>query len=269
MTTVRAGAASDVGRVRQRNEDSALVVDGVYAVADGMGGHAAGDVASELAVAALRRLADLPDRTPQDVHDEIARANADILASAVEHPVRTGMGTTVTGLSLVLDGDAERWAVFNVGDSRVYRYDGEVLTQLTVDHTAPQSVTRRRGVITRALGTRPAPPADLWVLSPVPGERFVVCSDGLPLELTDDEIAAALRAEPVAQAAADLLVHRAVLAGGRDNVTVVVVDHLATGPDAGPRTRGAHAAPEDEDTDPGLITYLGLDTDPLGIPTRP
>jgi protein phosphatase len=256
MGTVRAGAASDVGRVRRRNEDSALVADGVFAVADGMGGHAAGDIASELAVSALRRLADRQDRTPQDVHDEIARANADILASAVEHPVRTGMGTTLTGISLVHDEGAERWAVFNVGDSRVYRFAGGLLTQLTVDHTAPESVTRRRGVITRALGTRPAPDADLWVMSPVPGERFVVCSDGLSLELSDEEIAAVLRSEPDAQTAADLLVHRAVLAGGRDNVTAVVVDHLATaGPDSGTYTRGAHAAPEDEDTDPGAVLY--------------
>ncbi|WP_327009266.1 protein phosphatase 2C domain-containing protein [Dactylosporangium sp. NBC_01737] len=273
MARVRAGAASDIGRVRRRNEDSALVADGVFAVADGMGGHAAGDIASDLAVRALRRLADRPDRTPQDVHEEIARANGDILASAVEHPVRTGMGTTLTGISLVLDGGAERWAVFNVGDSRVYRFAGGVLTQLTVDHTAPESVTRRRGVITRALGTRPAPDADLWVLPPVPGERFVICSDGLSLELTDEEIAAVLRGEPAAQAAAELLVRRAVLAGGRDNVTAVVVDHLTTaGTDTGSFTRGAHAAPEDEDTDPGIVDhrgYQGVDTDPLGIPTGP
>ena len=269
MTAVRAGAASDVGRVRRRNEDSALVADGVYAVADGMGGHAAGDIASEIAVEAMRRFAGFPDRTPQDVHDAVARANADILASAVEHPVRTGMGTTLTGISLVRDGGTELWAVFNVGDSRVYRFAGDVLTQLTVDHTAPESVTRRRGVITRALGTRPAPDADLWVLPPVPGERFVICSDGLSLELTDDEIAAVLRAEPTAQAAADLLVHRAVLAGGRDNVTAVVVAHLPTSGDTGTAGRGAHAAPEDEDTDPGAVRYRSMDTDPLGLPAGP
>jgi protein phosphatase len=107
-------------------------------------------------------------------------------------------------------------------------------------------------------------------MPPVPGERFVVCSDGLSLELTDDEITAVLRAEPTAQAAADLLVRRAVLAGGRDNVTAVVVDHLTTaGTDTGSYTRGAHAAPEDEDTDPGIVVYPGIDTDPLGIPTGP
>ena len=101
----------------------------------------------------------------------------------------------------------------------------------------------------------------------MPGERFVVCSDGLSLELSDDEIAAVLRAEPTAQGAADLLVHSAVLAGGRDNVTAVVVDHLTTaGTDTGSFTRGAHAAPEDEDTDPGIVVYPGIDTDPLGIP---
>ncbi|MEV4512584.1 protein phosphatase 2C domain-containing protein [Dactylosporangium sp. NPDC049525] len=226
MVLTRVGAASDTGRVRSRNEDSAFAGAGVYAVADGMGGHAAGDVASGLAVAALRRLVERPDRGPQDVRAEIARANRDILASAVADPARTGMGTTVAGVSLVRVAGTEHWAVFNVGDSRVYRFVDDALTQITVDHSELNDAVRQH-VVTRALGTDPGPDADLWVFPPTPGERFLICSDGLPRELADTEIAAVLRAETGAQDAADSLVRRAVSAGGRDNVTAVVVDHVA------------------------------------------
>jgi protein phosphatase len=228
MATIRAGAATDIGKIRRRNEDSALVSTGIYAVADGMGGHAGGDVASNLAVVALRRLADLPARGPYDVRDELARANDDILAAAAQEPALGGMGTTVTGLSLVCLDGAERWVVFNIGDSRVYRFADGKLEQLTTDHIAPESVTQRRGVITRALGTAPGPEPDLWVRLAIPGERYLVCSDGLPLELDDQDIAEILDLHPDPQQAADELVRLAVVAGGRDNVTVVVVDHLAT-----------------------------------------
>ncbi|GAA4251212.1 PP2C family protein-serine/threonine phosphatase [Dactylosporangium darangshiense] len=230
MANIRAGAATDVGKVRRRNEDSALAGRGVFAVADGMGGHAAGDVASRIAVEALHRLDESSGATgvgPLDVRDVIVQANADILAAAAADPAQGGMGTTAAGLCLgIVDGD-ECWIVFNVGDSRVYRFAGGALEQLTVDHVAPEAVTMRRGVITRALGTDPGPRPDLWVRTAVAGERYLVCSDGLPLEVTDEEVTAVLAAcEDPAQAAEEL-VRRAVLAGGRDNVTVVVVDHLA------------------------------------------
>jgi protein phosphatase len=226
MATIRAGAATDVGKVRRRNEDSALVGECIFAVADGMGGHAAGDVASRLAVAALQRLDGVAGPGPLDIRDEIVQANADILAAAAADPTQGGMGTTAAGLCLgKVDGD-ECWIVFNVGDSRVYRFEAGRLDQLTVDHVAPEAVTMRRGVITRALGTDPGPRPDLWVRTAEPGERFLVCSDGLSLELTDEEIAQVLTGCEDPQAAADELVRRAVLAGGRDNVTVVVVDNL-------------------------------------------
>ncbi|GGM44141.1 PP2C family protein-serine/threonine phosphatase [Dactylosporangium sucinum] len=224
--TIRAGAATDVGKIRRRNEDSAVAGRGIWAVADGMGGHAAGDVASNIAVTALRRLEDIHDRGPHDVRDELARANEDILAAAVADPSLGGMGTTATGLCLVrLDG-ADRWVVFNIGDSRVYRWSRGELDQLTVDHVAPEAITGRRGVITRALGTDPGPRPDLWVHDARPGERFLICSDGLPLEVSDADIAAVLADCPDPQQAAEELVRRAVVGGGRDNVTVVVVDHV-------------------------------------------
>ncbi|MEV6924278.1 protein phosphatase 2C domain-containing protein [Dactylosporangium sp. NPDC051485] len=228
MANIRAGAASDVGKVRRRNEDSALAGRSVFAVADGMGGHAAGDVASRIAVEALQRLDDSAGANgvgPLDVRDAIVQANADILGAAAADPAQGGMGTTAAGLTLgIVDGD-ECWIVFNVGDSRVYRSAGGSLEQLTVDHVAPEAVTMRRGVITRALGTDPGPRPDLWVRTAVPGERYLVCSDGLSLELTDEEIATVLSSVPDPVEAAEELVRRAVLAGGRDNVTVVVVDH--------------------------------------------
>ena len=117
------GAATDVGRVRDHNEDAFLVTDRVMAVADGMGGHAAGEVASALAIESLEALAAREVVTADDVGAAVEAANDAILDSAVEHPERRGMGTTLTGLALVSSGETEAagWVVFNVGDSRVYR----------------------------------------------------------------------------------------------------------------------------------------------------
>jgi serine/threonine protein phosphatase PrpC len=231
------GAASHTGLVRERNEDSALSTSGVFAVADGMGGHAAGDVASRIAVAALMRLAGRDDLRSRDILDAVDAANDDILNSIDADGQRAGMGTTLTGVAIVTGDTNPRWAVFNVGDSRVYRFAGDTLTQLTEDHsevgelvaagqlTAEQAaVYPRRNVITRSLGTVPGPHPDIWLLEPEAPERFVICSDGLTSELSDDEIAAVLRAESEPQRAADRLVVEAVQAGGRDNVTVLVID---------------------------------------------
>jgi protein phosphatase len=147
------------------------------------------------------------------------------------------MGTTVSGIAVVTEDGAPRWAVFNVGDSRVYRFaDGE-LVQVTVDHSEvqelvdaglldPDEAARHplRNLLTRALGSRELSEVDVWVLEPQPGERFLACTDGLTGELDDDAIAGILAAEDDPQAAAEALVAAAVSAGGRDNVTAVVVD---------------------------------------------
>jgi PPM family protein phosphatase len=239
VINIRAGAATDTGRVREHNEDSLFAGAGLFAVADGIGGHAAGEVASALAVARLRKLGEQADLSPESVRAHLALANQEILDSTVRNPEQAGMGTTVSGLALVWFAGAEHWLVFNVGDSRVYRFAWGQLDQLTVDHTevaalvaagridaAAALVHPRRNVVTRALGTDPAPEVDLWILPPTPGERFVICSDGLSLELTDPQIAMLLEQEPDAESAARALVHYAVQAGGRDNVSVVVVDSL-------------------------------------------
>ncbi len=232
------GAASHTGLVRERNEDSALITQDVFAVADGMGGHAAGDVASRIAVAALMRLAAQQNvASSADVLAAIAESNRDILDAVDADGRQTGMGTTLTGVAIIDRGGDPSWAVFNVGDSRVYRFADDTLTQVTTDHSEVEELVAagrltqaeakfyaRRNVVTRSLGTQPAPRPDVWTIAPDGPERFLICSDGLTLELDDTEIAEVLRSEPQAQRAADRLVAEALAAGGRDNVTVLVID---------------------------------------------
>jgi len=230
------GVATDVGRVRDHNEDTAMAHGTVFVVADGMGGHAAGEVASRIAADTMRELADRPQPRAEDVMSQLELANQRILASAARHPEQAGMGTTVAGLAVVTSGESDRWAVFNVGDSRVYRYLDGVLTLMTVDHSHVRELLETgaiteaemawhplRNVITRSLGTKPMGVPDIWVFAPCPGERFLICSDGLSNELPADQIRDLIEANLTAQAAADALVRAAVMAGGRDNVTAVVV----------------------------------------------
>jgi serine/threonine protein phosphatase PrpC len=232
MLIVRAGSATHIGRVRRENQDSCYAANGLYMVADGMGGQVAGGLASRLAVAELISSAE-PPRSLETVSRAIARANGRLLEEGLTHPDHLGMGTTLTGVAALAE---DRWVVFNVGDSRTYRYLDGTLSQLTVDHSAVQELLDaglltpaqalhhpRRNVVTRSLGTEPAPRPDLFVRDPVPGEVLLSCSDGLTNELIDAEIAQVLRDAPEPQAAADELVARAVGAGGHDNVTVVVV----------------------------------------------
>jgi len=237
MLTLRWGSATDVGRVRTLNEDSVLAVPRVFVVADGMGGHAAGEVASQLAVAEFARLAEQPAVRPEDVSEAVQRANEHILSAGAERGDRHGMGTTLTGVGVVGSEQGEQLAVFNVGDSRVYQVTEGELRQLTVDHSAVQELVDagrltakaarthpRRNVVTRSLGTDPAPAPDVWLVQPAAGDRFLVCSDGLTGELEDAEIAELLAENSDPQAAAEHLVRQAVAVGGHDNVTAVVLD---------------------------------------------
>lgn len=233
---VRAAGATHVGNVREHNEDSLLAGSRVFVVADGMGGHAAGEVASRIAVEALTELEDRPPQRPEDVTATVLEANRRILAAVAEHPELRGMGTTVTGVTVVETGGREHWVVFNVGDSRVYRVSDNRMHQVTRDHSEVREMLDAglieasevahhplRNVITRSLGTDPAPEPDVWVLAPTPGERFVVCSDGLSGELEDRDIMLLARRSTDPQVVADELVEAAVRSGGRDNVSVVVV----------------------------------------------
>jgi len=244
MLTLRWGSATDVGRVRTLNEDSLLAVPGLFVVADGMGGHAAGEVASQLAVAEFARLAEQAPVRAEDVTDAIQRANSHIVSAGAERGDRHGMGTTLTGVGVVGSEQGEQLAVFNVGDSRVYQVTEGQLRQLTVDHSAVQEMVDagrltaqaarthpRRNVVTRSLGTDPAPDPDVWLVAPVAGDRFLLCSDGLTGELQDSDIAELLTQNPDPQATADELVRQAVAVGGHDNVTAVVLDVVEVLPD--------------------------------------
>ncbi len=234
--TLVAAMATDVGRVREHNEDSAMAEGTLFVVADGMGGHQAGEVASQIAVETLRQLSGRSGLRPRDLVEQVKAANRAILTSAAQHPEQTGMATTLSGLAAVMVEGSEHWAVFNIGDSRVYRLVDGQLAQVSVDHSEVADLVRigaitedeakvhpARNLVTRCLGRDPLEPVDTWVFRPQPGERFLVCSDGLTNELDVPEIAEVLAADDDPQVVADTLVARAVRAGGRDNVTVVVV----------------------------------------------
>jgi protein phosphatase len=230
-------AATDVGRVRSVNEDSLLADPPVFMVADGMGGHEAGDVASALAVERLGRLVDSPPTMPEEVSAAISGANAAILAAGARQGDEKAMGTTAVGLVLIAAPSAPTWLVFNIGDSRIYRYLQGDLEQLSVDHSYVQemmdmgrmtaSAARthpQRNVVTRALGVDDEAQADLWLRTPVPGERFILCSDGLSGEVGSQEMSRILSRSGPPDEAAAALVDLAMTCGGADNITVIVVD---------------------------------------------
>lgn len=237
MLSVATGHRSHVGRVRAHNEDALFVGDHVWAVADGMGGHAAGDVASGLVIEGLRTLDAAAPLRPADVVAALEATNDRILRHGHENPSTRGLGSTVAGIARLQVGGTPHAAVFNVGDSRVYRVSGATLTRATVDHseaeelvaggviTREQALTHRsRHVVTRSLGQPDTPRVDLWLVPFTSGDRFLVCSDGLTTEVDDDTIRDIMVATPDPSSAAASLVEAALVAGGRDNVSVIVVD---------------------------------------------
>jgi serine/threonine protein phosphatase PrpC len=226
------GAATSVGRVRQVNEDSYLAVPPLFVVADGMGGHGSGDLASRIAIEDMKACVPLRPLFAEAVLTALEHANRHI----IERDEANRMGTTATGLAALETAGGDHLMVFNVGDSRVYRLSGDRLEQLTVDHSEVQElvlagvITReqarthpRRNVVTRALGSDTGLLPDHWLLPATGGDRYLVCSDGLFSELPDEVIRPLLAAGPPQQAA-EALVSAANEAGGRDNVTVIVVD---------------------------------------------
>jgi protein phosphatase len=229
-----AGSATDIGRVRRLNEDAALVQPPVFLVADGMGGHSAGDVASRVTVEEFLPLAVRPTATHDDIQACIERAARRVREAVGDG--RTG-GTTVAGVAVTTHDGEPYWLVFNVGDSRVYRLADGGLDQVSVDHSVVQELVDagrlspqdaehhpERHVVTRAISTGSAPSPDYWLIPAGPADRMLVCTDGLTQELDDDAIRFLLLEQPDPQEAARGLVRAAVAAGGRDNVTAVVVD---------------------------------------------
>jgi protein phosphatase len=269
MTSARfiVGSASDTGRVRSMNEDAFVVTAQVFAVADGMGGHLAGEVASAMAADNLRKLSGAV--SADDAVNAVISANLAILNLSRTDPAHRGMGTTLTGIAVVQVHGDTCLAVLNVGDSRTYRLRAGRLDQVSIDHSYVQELVNaghiseaearvhpQRNIVTRALGIEPGIGIDVWTLPAVRGDRFLSCSDGLVDEVTDDVILDALcdHAEP--QAAAEALVRLANAAGGRDNTTVVVVD-VVEGIEPTTLTEE-----DDRDTLLHYITVRGSDLDP-------
>lgn len=258
MTRLRAGAATDTGRVRSNNEDNLLVSERLFAVADGMGGHSAGEVASQVAIDALR-VAFNGDPTIDGLVDAVRRANDAVLEKADGDPELSGMGTTLTAVALVPGTDGDELVVVNVGDSRTYLLRQGELNQLTEDDSLVGELVRdgridrhearlhpQRNIVTKALGLDGRLEVDPLQLIPVEGERLLLCSDGLSDEVDEDEIVSILRQQSDPQNAARALVELANERGGRDNVTVVVLDVVDDGNRAGSASKLLAGLPREE-----------------------
>lgn len=271
MTALRAGAVTDVGRVRTNNEDQMLVTDSLFAVADGMGGHAAGEVAALVAVDTLRDT--FPEHpTAQGLVDATHAANLNVIARAESDAATRGMGTTVCAAALVPNdaGDGESIVIVNVGDSRAYLLrDGE-LSQITEDHSVADelmragqlseeqaAVDRRRHVLTRVLGMDASVTPDRFDIDPFRGDRFLLASDGLTNEVTDAEIASILRRIADPGDAARELVRVAKTNGGADNITVIIIDVTD---DDGKSVDASEALAKDPPRPRGLITSAERDS---------
>ena len=232
------GAFSDVGMVRQQNEDSFLAEATLFVVADGMGGHNAGEVASALAVTTLKAGARLVIDDAEVFRELVQQANSAIYTASLDDSTQSGMGTTVTALSIV-EGEEPRVLVANVGDSRAYLWRSGALSRLSVDHSYVQELVNegiitpeaarvhpRRNIVTRALGIDRSVNVDVFTHFVRTGDRIVLCSDGLVDEVPDVEIGKVLGQHSDPQETAEALVMVANTNGGRDNTTVIVVDVL-------------------------------------------
>jgi len=236
---LRYAAATDVGHVREVNEDAHLVAPPVFLVADGMGGHAGGDVASAIVAEEFARLAETAydaDSAVRAVTDALEASQRRIEQHAAGRVGRASPGTTVAGVLLV-EGDEPAWLVVNLGDSRVYRMRGGELVQVSRDHSLVQDLIDsgdltedeaadhpERHVITRALGGPGFTEPDLLWLAVDQVDRLLVCTDGINGLIDDDAIERILASEPDPAVAARALVAAALDAGGEDNATAVVLD---------------------------------------------
>ena len=233
---VLVGAQTDVGLVREHNEDNYFVGRHIWAVADGMGGQAAGDMASTIVTEQLRVRDSEGPLEPDEMRSVISGINRTLIEYARQNPTATGLGSTVTGIASVELDDVAHWSVFNVGDSRVYRFADGRLSRQTVDHNEAEELIEAgvldpddalldpsRFVLTRALGTSPPPQPDIFLIPQRPGETFLICSDGLTSEVNETAIADVLRSNPDPKKAAARLINLTLEAGAHDNVTVIVV----------------------------------------------
>ncbi len=247
MSTSHVAVASELGLVRKRNEDSAYVGRWLCAVADGMGGHAAGDVASATVINAVRRFDIATDagQLTSTLSAAIRAANSHLATTAEGAQALAGMGSTLTAMLW----SGSHLAVAHIGDSRAYLLRDRVLRQLTEDHVLGNLVAapmpaRISGYLVRFLDARPGWSPDLTLRAAVPGDRYLICSDGLSGFASPDAIREALASDGDADQAAENLVSLAYAAGAPDNVTVIVAD-VPSGswdePEGNPITAGAAA----------------------------
>ncbi len=278
MASVKASAAvSHVGRVRSNNQDSGYAGRRLFLVADGMGGHAGGDVASAIAT---KRIAEA-DRDYEDsqaaaaaLEEALLAANRTLAETVAEHSELTGMGTTVSALLVQQD----RVVISHIGDSRVYLFRAGELSQVSTDHTFVQRlvdagritaeeamVHPRRSVLMRVLGdVEASPEIDTLVIDTHPGDRWMLCSDGLSGVVPFDEIHDMLASDAAAKQVADRLVKASLDGGAPDNVTVVVVDiGEPPAPETPPLVVGSAAAPLAFGTAPEPVRRPGLRLTPF------
>ncbi|MEY3807024.1 MAG: hypothetical protein RIR69_1836 [Actinomycetota bacterium] len=230
------GATTDVGMVRQQNEDDFSADENLFVVADGMGGHNAGEVASALAIATVRSGARSGIFTPAQFRELVQQANTAIYTASLDDSTQSGMGTTLTAMAVV-PGEDPTVLVANVGDSRTYLFRNNVLSRVSVDHSYVQELVNegiitpeearvhpRRNIVTRAMGIDRNVHVDVFEQQVRTGDRLLLCSDGLVDEVSDADIAQILREHTNPQETAEALVMVANANGGRDNTTVIVVD---------------------------------------------
>jgi len=265
--TLRAivAAGTDIGHVREGNEDSFISMDPLFAVADGMGGHAGGEVASGLALETIERLF---TRGEGDLAEQVHEANRVVFERSMLDRSVAGMGTTLT--AALLEGERVRLA--HVGDSRAYLLREGELRRLTEDHTlvhrmvlegelteAEAEVHPHRNILTRVLGVAPDVEVDELWLDPRPGDRLLLCSDGLTGMVPDERVAEILRAERDPHRAVERLIREANEAGGVDNITVIVIDLV--------ETDQVGAIEEHAATDERAVGAAPGGSDPDGLPT--
>jgi len=273
LRIVEQAGRTDVGRQRNANEDSLVVSPPLFAVADGMGGAKAGEVASAVAVEAVGSARESEEPAEAQLAGIVRAANRRIYDLAVADESRRGMGTTLT-LAKV-HGDEVSLA--HVGDSRAYRMrDGE-LSQLTRDHSLVAELERsgqitaeaaehhpQRSIITRALGPEPDVEVDTYTLAGRDGDLFLICSDGLTSMISDDEVGSILRSAASLEEAADALVRAANQSGGKDNITVILFRLGEGEPVPFPAAPGG--PPGDEDTIAGELRARDLEAAAMAAP---
>lgn len=237
-TMIRWAHKTDVGKVRRANQDSVMANGSLFVVADGMGGHSGGEVASRITTGHFTELGEVEsvDQLKQAVID----SNAKIRARGSVDPELGGMGTTVVAIAVLPPsepGAPLHFGAANVGDSRLYLLENEALLQVSTDHSLVDELVRagqitrteaalhpQRNVVTRALGAEPGVDVDTWVLRSQIGQRYLLCSDGLVNEVQNEEIVRVLTTIEHPEDVAEELVALANRAGGRDNISVLIVD---------------------------------------------